>query len=188
MKNVVRTIGVFLLLIVGFVFWYAVASDYSDSVASGTYYFSRGAERSTLTLNSDHSFKQELNRQGKTEMSEGSWRRLGMGGIEFSKEFLRVTGQELLPDGTSFGEIRKTLGFLVSIDLRQYWVVWYGRVDSSNGDAVAGTYKGDEPGMPATLALKADRTFEQTVTNRGIEKHAAGTWNLNHDGDPEGRW
>jgi hypothetical protein len=183
MKIFVRTFGVFVLLVTGFVFWYVVASDYGDSVVSGTYYFSRGDEKSTLTLNPDHSFKQELNRQGKTEVSEGSWRRSGMGGIDFSKEFLRITGQELHPDGTSFGEIHKTLGFLVSINLRQYWVVWYGRVDPSNGDTVNGKYAGDEPGMPTTLVLKADHTFEQTITNHGVEKHAAGSWSLNQNGD-----
>jgi hypothetical protein len=183
MKNFARAIGAFLLLVICFVLWYAVASDYGDSVASGTYHFARGDERSTLTLKPDHSFQQQLNREGRTERSEGTWRRSGMAGIEFSKEFLTISGQEIHSDGTSFGEMHKTLGLLVSIVLRQYQVVWYGRVDPSNGDAVSGTYAGDEPGVPTTLILKPNHTFEQTVTHLGVEKHAVGSWSLNQNGD-----
>jgi hypothetical protein len=183
MKNFARGIGALVLLVICLVLWYAVASDYGDGVASGTYHFARGDERSTLTLKPDHSFQQELNRQGQAERSEGTWRRSGMAGIEFSKEFLRVSGQEIHSDGTAFGEMQKTLGFLVSIVLSQYQVVWYGRIDPSNGDAISGTYAGDEPGVRATLLLKPDHTFEQRITNHGVEKHAVGSWSLNHNGD-----
>jgi hypothetical protein len=59
-----------------------------------------------------------LIRDGKVENAEGSWRRLGEGGISFSKEFLKVSGQELDPDGTAFGEAEKTLGIFPSITLK----------------------------------------------------------------------
>jgi hypothetical protein len=42
-------------------------------------------------LNQDRSFQQQLIRDGKVENAEGSWRRLGEGGISFSKEFLKVS-------------------------------------------------------------------------------------------------
>jgi hypothetical protein len=42
---------------------------------------------------------------------------------------------------------------------------------------------GDEEGVPATLTLKPDDNFEQTVTHDGIVKHAQGTWTLSPSGD-----
>lgn len=183
MKNLARAGGIFLLICVCFVFWYAVAADYGDGVVSGTYHLSQDGETSTLVLKPDHSFKQELIRSGKTEHAEGNWRRVGESGISFSKEFIRVSGQELDPDGTAPGDIHKTLGFLVSLPLRQYHVLWYGRVGSSSGETVSGTYAGDEPGVPATLVLRPDHTFEQTVSHSGVVKHATGSWSFNQSGD-----
>jgi hypothetical protein len=55
----------------------------------------RGDETSTLVLRPDHRFQQEISRAGKVERVQGSWRRIGEGGIVFSKEFLRVAGVEL---------------------------------------------------------------------------------------------
>jgi hypothetical protein len=183
MKSFARVSGVLVLSLFCFVLWFVIASDYSDKVVSGRYQLVQNCETSTLILKPDHSFHQELTRQGKTEHAEGSWRLFGEGHIAISKEFLRVSGQEPGPDGTAYGDIHKTLGFFVSLRLSQYHVLWYGRGDPSNGDPVSGTYSGDEPGVPATLVLKPDRTFEQTVTNLGIAKHAVGSWSFNRAGD-----
>ncbi len=172
-----------LLMVICFVFWYVIASDYGDSVVAGTYHLAQNGETSTLILKPDHIFQQELNRAGKTEHADGTWRRSGEGGIEFSKEFLMASGQEREPDGTGFGEIHKQLGFLVSIELRQYHVLWYGRVDPSPNDTVSGTYAGDEPDVPATLVLNPNHTFEQTVSPLGKIAHAEGSWSVGQSGE-----
>jgi hypothetical protein len=183
MKNLARASGVLLLIYLCFLFWFMVASDYGDSVVSGTYHLSQNGETSTLVLRPDHSFEQELNRSGKTEHAEGHWRRLGEAGISFSKEFIRVSGQEMSPDGTAFGDLHKRLGLLISLALRQYHVLRYGRIDSSSDKTVSGTYVGDEPGVPTTLVLEPDHTFEQTVSHFGVVKHAKGSWGFSQNGD-----
>lgn len=107
-----------LLSIILFWVWYSVAADYGYQAVSGTYILQRGDETSTLVLRPDHSFQQELSRPGQVERAQGSWRRIGEGGIVFSKEFLKVTGQEVRPDGQADGEVRKRcLGLLLSINL-----------------------------------------------------------------------
>jgi len=183
MKNAARVGGLSVLLVLCFVLWYAVVSDYGDSVTSGTYHLAQNGETSTLVLKPDHSFQQELNKFGRVERATGTWRRIGEGGVAFSKEFLTVSGQELDPDGTAFGDVNKDFGFLVSIKLRQYHVLWYGRVDPSSNHPVSGTYTGDREGTPSTLVLKEDHAFDQTIGHLGIEKHAEGTWSLNKVGD-----
>src|ERR1700733_14315567 len=93
----VRVAAGLLLLILVFWVWYCVAADYSYGAVSGTYTLSLNGEMSTLILNKDRSFQQELSRDGKVERTQGSWRRLGEGGVVFSKEFLKVSGQEVRP-------------------------------------------------------------------------------------------
>lgn len=183
MKALTRVAGVFaLFLIVFFVLWHAVA-DYGDSVTSGTYQLAQNGETSTLVLKPDHSFQQELTKLGKVQRATGTWRRFGEGGVAFSREFLVVSGQEPGPDGTPYGEIRKDFGLFVSLTLDQYYVLWYGRVDPSANSSVTGKYMGDREDAPATLVLKEDHTFEQTVSHLGVEKHASGTWSFSERGD-----
>lgn len=114
----VRVAGGLLLLIVTFWVWYCVAADYSYGAVSGTYIFRLNGETSTLILGNDRSFQQELSRDGKVERTQGSWRRLGEGGVVFSKEFLKVSGQEVRPDGQADGEVKKRLGLFLSIHLK----------------------------------------------------------------------
>jgi hypothetical protein len=189
MKNSGRTrVFLGLLSVVGVVvvgwlcfgLWFAVASDYSDGVVSGTYYLARNGETSTLILKPDHSFQQVLNRSGNIQHAEGTWRHVGaFGGIAFSKEFLVVTGQELGANGLAYGDLNKLFGIVPnSITLSTYHIEWYGKVSSVPGETVSGTYAGDEEGVPANLTLKPDHTFEQTVTHSGFAKHAQGTWTL----------
>jgi hypothetical protein len=183
MTKLARAGGVVALLFLCFVIWYVIAADYSDKVASGSYHLSQNDETSTLILKSDHSFQQELSKHGRVERATGTWRRIGEGGIAFSKEFLTVSGQEPGADGTAYGEIHKRFGFLVSITLAQYHVLWYRRVDPSPSNSVPGTYTGDEEGIAATLVLDPNHTFEQSVSKLGVTKHAKGTWNLTENGD-----
>jgi hypothetical protein len=179
-----RTPGVVLLaLVLAFAFWWVVASDYSDTVASGTYHFGQSGVMSTLVLKPDHTFQQELTRAGTTDRAMGTWRVLGQGGISFSKEFLAVPGEEIEPDGTSFADIHKPLGLLVNLQMRQYHVLWYGRHDTSQDNSPSGTYVGDEEGAPATLTLNHDQTFSQDVIHLGVPKHAEGTWSFGKNGE-----
>ncbi|MGA9509105.1 MAG: hypothetical protein WBV55_10830 [Candidatus Sulfotelmatobacter sp.] len=174
---------VLVVLVVCFVLWYTAASDYGDGVASGTYHFAENGEESVLVLKPDHSFRQELSGHGEVKRASGTWRRVGEGGIAFSKDFLLVSGQEPDEDGTAYADIHKDFGLFVSLILRQYHVLWYGRVDASPGNAVSGTYAGDEPEVSATLMLKPDHTFEQVIHTVSITKQTKGRWSVGQNGD-----
>ena len=110
-----RVAGGLLLMIGVFWVWYCVAADYSYGAVSGTYTLRLNGETSTLILDKDRTFQQELSRDGKVERAQGNWRRLGEGGVVFSKELLKVSGQEVRPDGQADGEVRKRLGLFLSI-------------------------------------------------------------------------
>jgi hypothetical protein len=181
MKKSVRTVGGLLLGLLCIGLWWTVASDYGESVAVGRYRFGRNGETSTLVLNPDHTFDQERDRAGLNEHARGTWRRVGEGGISFSREFLVVSGEEPEPDGTTFSDLHKSLGLFVSLRLRQYHVLWYGRTSSVQDNSVEGTYAGDEEGAPAVLYVRADHSFDQAVTTNGIAKHASGTWSQSPD-------
>src|SRR5208337_2932755 len=185
MSNSVRLrVVVFVVVLLGIcLLWYIIASDYSDAAASGTYHLAQGGETSTLVLKSDHTFQQELRHFGKEQRAVGTWRRVGEGGIAFSKEFLVVSGQEPGADGTPYGEIHKDFGIFVSLTLTQYHVLWYGRVDPSPDSPVSGTYVGDEEGVAAKLILKPDHTFEQSVTSLGVTRQAKGSWSFSEEGN-----
>jgi hypothetical protein len=154
--------------------------NYGDSVAVGKYNYEESGESSTLVLNPDHTFRQTRRFGSDERHTEGVWRRPGEGGISFSKEFLVVAGDEPEPDGTTFGDIHKTLGLFVTIRLRQYHVLWYGK--NSAKESLAGTYTGDEPGVAATLVLNTDQSFTQKIVQQGISHHATGTWSQDPDG------
>src|ERR1700674_4668996 len=183
MKRLWIRCGCFFLLVVFLVLWYSVASDYGDGAASGIYHFAKNGETSTLILKRDHRFERELREHDEVKRAAGTWRRVGEGGIAFSKEFLPVSGQEPGADGTSYADMHKDLGVFVSLILRQYHVLWYGRVDPSTANTISGTYVGDEPGMSATLILKPDHTFEQVIPTLGAMKQAKGSWSLGQNGD-----
>ena len=178
-------VGIVIVGLLCFGLWFAVASDYSDGVVSGTYHLTQNGETSTLILKPDHSFQQVLKQSNHVQQAEGTWRHVGaFGGIAFSKEFMAVTGQELGANGLSYGDLNKLLGIIPSsITLSTYDIEWYGKVSSVPGETVSGVYAGDEEGVPAALTLKPDHTFEQTVTHIGIAKHAQGTWALNPVGE-----
>ncbi len=87
--------------------WYWWAADYGYGAVSGTYHFAKGGEQSTLVLSENRTFRQELNRSGTVERAEGAWRRVGEGGVVFSKEFLKVADQTGRQDGQVDGQIKK---------------------------------------------------------------------------------
>jgi hypothetical protein len=158
-------IGALVVLWFCFGLWYVIATDYGDNVVSGTYCLAQNGEVSTLVVKPDHTFQQQLTRAGKVAKATGTWRTFGEGHVAFSTEFIVVSGQELGANRTAYGEFHKTLGlFPAYLTLTDYDVEWYGRVD--------------EEGVPATLIIRPDHTFEQTISHSGIAKHAQGTWNF----------
>jgi hypothetical protein len=115
-RRLTTAIGVIFSLIV-LVLWYSVAANYDYGVLAGTYVLSRDGETCTLHLKSDRSFTQDLVRSGKVEHAQGTWHRFGEAHVEFSSEFLRVSGQELSPAGAAHGQFEKTFGIIPSLTL-----------------------------------------------------------------------
>lgn len=106
-------------IVLGLLFWvwYCWAADYGYAAVSGTYTFDRNGQRATLILLESRVFHQEVNHSGTVERADGTWRRSGEGGVDFSKEFLKVTGQRARPDGRAYGQVKKSFGGLfVSIE------------------------------------------------------------------------
>ena len=119
MKTAFTRVGIGILFaFILFWVWYSIAADYDYRAVSGTYILQRSGETSTLVLRPDRSFEQEVNRAGKLERAHGSWRRIGEGGLVFSKEFLKVEGQEVRPNGEADGYVEKRyLGLFLSVHL-----------------------------------------------------------------------
>jgi hypothetical protein len=155
--------------------WWLVASDYGDAVVYGTYHLAQNGVECMLVMKPDHTFEQELMREGTEMHALGQWRRVGEGGISFSKDFLAVPGAEREPDGSSFADIHKAFGVLVTLEMRRYHV-WYGRRDSQSGNMPLGTYQGDQSEARTTLTLRADHSFMQEVNHEGIATRSQGTW------------
>ena len=180
MKTFLIVGGVAVLTVVCLLGWAVVAMDYGDSVAAGTYYFKNGNEGSTLQLDRNHTFRQLRKLNSVETEARGTWRHVGEGGISFSKEFIAVSGDEPEPDGTTFCDMHKFLGLFTSLRLRQYHVLWYGKVGA--GTSLAGQYKGDELNVIATLTLGDDHSFAQTITINNMTKRANGTWSQDKNG------
>lgn len=109
--------GAVLVAVVVGVVWYSIAANYDYGAVSGTYSLRNDRDESTLVLRKDRSFQQELKHDGKVERSQGTWRRVGEGGVVFSKEFLKLPGQVTRSDGEADGGIRKSLGLFITITL-----------------------------------------------------------------------
>jgi hypothetical protein len=107
-----------MLACLGFAMWYVEAGDFSERAVSGRYGLQTVDRTSRLVLMRDHTFQQEIDFQGKTARSAGTWRIVGEGGIAFSKDFIVVPGQERSHDGTVYGQIKNVLG-IVSIRFDQ---------------------------------------------------------------------
>jgi hypothetical protein len=77
--------------------WWWMSWDFSDQFVAGKYIARSKGQRTILVLNSDHSFTKESSAEGTAAVhANGTWRRIGRGGIVFSQSFLRssntVTG------------------------------------------------------------------------------------------------
>jgi len=107
-SKAVRFAGWSLIPIVVFWVWCMVAADYGYGAVSGTYTLRREGESSTLVLRRDRSFQQESSHAGKNVRSQGTWRRFGEGGVAFSREFLKLSGQEIGDNGEVYGNVGKS--------------------------------------------------------------------------------
>jgi hypothetical protein len=123
-KLIIRASVAMLLLAGIYVCWFIVASDYSDAAASGTYQLTHKGVRSTLVLQADHSFTQEVSDSAGVRHAAGTWRRVGEGGVAFSRDFLTLPGQQRGEDGTAYADMQKQFGILIHLSLRTYQVVW----------------------------------------------------------------
>ena len=104
----VRIGGWIFLSFAVFSIWFMVAADYGYGAVSGTYTFRQGGESSTLTLRKDRTFRQKRDREGKIECAQGNWRRIGEGGVNFSKKFLPIGQIRAESDGSIYGEVQKS--------------------------------------------------------------------------------
>jgi hypothetical protein len=183
LKLIVRaTASVLLLAGIG-ICWFVVASDYSDAAASGTYRLGYKGMRSTLVLRPDHSFGQEVSDSSGIQRAEGTWRRVGEGGVAFSRDFLTLPGEQRGEDGTAYSDMQRQFGILIRLSLRTYQVVWYGRTEPATTDQLVGRYQETEGTHSRTLVLNPDHTFEQTVAALMQTASAKGTWSVASNGN-----
>jgi hypothetical protein len=108
--------AVFLLAVAIGMVWFWEGENFSDGAVSGTYTFNVNGESTILVLGLDHTFRQEQKKDRKVTHAEGKWHVFGEGGIGFSQEFLRVSGQEAASTSQVNGQIKNWFG-LVSITL-----------------------------------------------------------------------
>ena len=124
-RTVLKIIGATVLVLLIFCIWYWFAADYSYSAVSGTYAYQSDGESSVLMLRKDKVFLQERTSHGQTERAQGTWRRVGEGGIVLSAEFLPVGQVNARSDGSVDGEVQKSF-----LELVPSIVLWG---DNSNG-------------------------------------------------------
>ena len=136
-----------------------------------------------LVLKPDHTFVQELESAGSAAHAQGTWRRVGEGGISFSSAFLAVPGAMIEPDGTTFADMHKALGLFVTLRIRRYHVLWYGKPAPQSGTSPLGIYEGDAEGVKAMLTLHPDHSFEQEIARPGLSATARGTWATAQNGE-----
>jgi hypothetical protein len=104
----VRIAGWAFLSLAVFSVWYWFAADYSYGALAGTYVYRSGDLKSTLILKEDRSFAQEVVTVGKVQHAQGTWRRLGEGGVVFSKEILPPGDFRSRSDGSTDGDVQKS--------------------------------------------------------------------------------
>ena len=111
-----RVLGI-LVLIILFCVWYSVAANYDYGFLAGTYVSENNGETCILHLYTDRTFVQELSHSGATQKAQGNWYRYGEAHVSFSKEFLKLSGEEMRTDGLAHGQFDKTLGLFPTLVL-----------------------------------------------------------------------
>jgi hypothetical protein len=108
-KSTRQVTGVIAILLACLVWWW-MSWDFSDQFVAGKYIAKSKGQRAILILNADHSFTQEIRADAATIHANGSWRRIGEGGIVFSENFLRSSGADTR-DKEIYGNLDNTFGF-----------------------------------------------------------------------------
>jgi hypothetical protein len=112
------TVAFLALLALGlFIGWYAVAANYDYSALAGVYVLNQDGERCVLDLRTDRSFTEELTQPGNIQRVAGTWHRYGQAHVSFSREFLKVSGQELNAGGEAHGQFQKSIGLFPALTL-----------------------------------------------------------------------
>lgn len=119
----------FFGVLLAFFIWWFFASNYDYSALAGTYVFRGNGVTSTLLLRKDETFHQVVQQNGQVRQTDGRWRRIGEGGVNFSPEFLRVPGAHTfieqqpghgdgtIADSEFYGQFTKFLGLYPSLHL-----------------------------------------------------------------------
>lgn len=159
-----------------------LASDDSEKTLAGTYDLSGSADTSTLILHPDHTFEQRITRGQSGQSAHGAWQSLGRQHIEFSREFLPVSGEEPDVNGQTVGEFSRPLGILrPEIRLATSHSEWYVKPNEAGG-ANLFVYTGPDE-VTATLVLLSGGKFEQTYVHHLLKQVARGTWSFDERGN-----
>jgi hypothetical protein len=116
---ITKAAALFVGVIAIFWFGYIWVADYGDGVASGTYEARSDGQRTTLVLRPDHTFHQTRVNSGVPQQADGTWRRIGEGGLVFSGPILALPHQRLMPNGDAYATLYKTAGIwppFISLD------------------------------------------------------------------------
>jgi len=89
------------------VIWFVIASGYDYSDLAGTYTTGGDRVSCSLILRPDATFHEELQDSIGAKSADGTWRRIGEGGVVFSSQFLRLPGQQSFSD--RFGNDPKSI-------------------------------------------------------------------------------
>ena len=76
-------------------------------------------QRTTLVLKPDHTFHQMRVSNGVSTQGDGTWRRIGEGGIVFSGAILALPHERVMPNGDAYATLNKTAGIwpqFISLD------------------------------------------------------------------------
>jgi hypothetical protein len=92
---------VFLTLSQYHVLWYGRVDPSPTDSVSGTYIGDEPGVSATLILEPNHTFEQSINTLGVTKQAKGNWSISQNGGIVFSKDFLKTSGEALRSDETA---------------------------------------------------------------------------------------
>ena len=81
--------------------WYGKVSSVPGEILSGTYAGDEEGVPAKLILKPDHTFDQTVTHDGIAKHAQGTWTLASTGEIDFSKSFIKTTGESLKEDETA---------------------------------------------------------------------------------------
>ena len=97
-EGLFRASAIVVAAIVLLTLWYSTAANYDYAALAGTYRFHDKKIRCTLKLHEDRTFQQTVEDGASLKQANGTWRRIGEGGVDFSVEFLPIPGAKTFVD------------------------------------------------------------------------------------------